>query len=72
MVVKKYDDNGNLIYYKIFVAKSGKSFEAWLEYNQDNKVIHGRNSDGYEFWREFHEDGTVTLRDNQTNKSKRM
>jgi hypothetical protein len=46
--IKKYDSNGNVIYYKTSIDK-----EYW--YDENGYVIYYKNSNGYEHWNEFDE-----------------
>ena len=43
--IKKYDDNGNLIYIE-FIS----GYKIWREYNENNNIIYWRNSNGFEMW----------------------
>jgi len=47
--IEEFDKRGNLIYFKD--CRDG--FEYWKEYDQNNNVIHYKNSDNYEEWRKF-------------------
>ena len=47
-VIKEYDRNGNMIYYK-----NSDGFESWKEYDSNNNLIHFKDSKGKEEWREY-------------------
>ena len=46
--IKKYDDRGNLIYYKCL-----DGLESWHKYDDENREIYCKRSDGYEFQKEY-------------------
>ena len=46
--VKKYDKNGNEIYYK-----GSDGFEEWCEYDSNGNKIHYKDNRGCEQWREY-------------------
>ncbi len=48
--IEKYDDNGNLIYFKC-----PDGYELWEEYDKNNKLIHYKNTSGLEWWAKYDE-----------------
>ena len=52
-VIKKYDERGNEIYFK------RDRYEVCKEYNENNKLIHRKDSNGYEEWWEYNEKGNL-------------
>ena len=47
------DKRGNQIYY------GDNSYEEWREWDENNNLIHFKNSEGLEYWKEYDEDGNV-------------
>lgn len=51
----KYDSNRNKIYEKELEGKEYK--ELWIEYDNKNREIHRKRSDGWETWHEYDSNG---------------
>ena len=49
---KKYDYNGNLVYYK-----DSNGHETWKDYDNNGNLIHYKNSNGYEEWYKYDKNG---------------
>ena len=49
-VIKEYDNNGNMIYFK-----NSYGFERWSEYDKNNNLIHFKTNDGEEEWYKYDE-----------------
>ena len=47
-VMKEYDKNNNLIYFKNIFG-----FERWYKYDENNNKIHYKNSNNEEYWIEY-------------------
>lgn len=47
-MIKKYDDNENIIYFK-----SSSGYESWWEYDEHNRTTHYKESNGTEAWWEY-------------------
>ena len=51
--MKKYDENGTLIY------QSGKGWKVWYDYDAKGNLIHLKWSDGIEHWYDYDADGNL-------------
>ena len=49
--IKKYDKNGNLIYYKKF----NSALRCWYKYDKNGNLIYYKDNIGLEKWKEFDE-----------------
>lgn len=49
------DKRGNQIHYK----DHDTGYEEWREWDENNNLIHFKNSEGLEYWKEYDEDGNV-------------
>ncbi len=54
--IKKYDDRGNLIYWR---WSSG--YESWKKYDENNSYIYFKNSKGSEYWYKYDKFGNQTM-----------
>ena len=54
-LLKEYDSNGNLIH----VEHISGIFEAWYEYDDKNRQIHYKDSNGEESWYEYYGNGKL-------------
>ena len=52
--IKKYDENGNLIYEKDIFG-----YEFWHEYDRNNNNVYSKNSIGMEFWQEYDKENRI-------------
>ena len=52
--VKKFDENGNKIYYK-----DSDGYEYWSEYNTNGNEIHFKDNYGDEEWFEYDSNGNM-------------
>lgn len=50
-----YDERGNVVY-----SRNTLKLEIWREFDDRNRLIHYRTSDGYESYREYYEDENGT------------
>ncbi len=48
--IEEYDNKGNCVYLKT------NGYEYWSEYDENNRIIHWKNSVGEEQWWEYGED----------------
>ena len=55
--VKKFDENGNKIYYK-----ENNGYERWNEYDSNGNEIHYKDSRGFEYWKEYDANGGMIHR----------
>ena len=54
-LLKEYDSNNNLIH----IEHISGAFEAWYEYDDKNRKIHYKNSNGEENWFEYYDNGKL-------------
>ena len=54
-LLKEYDSNNNLIH----IEHISGAFEAWYEYDDKNRQIHYKDSNGEETWFEYYENGVL-------------
>ena len=54
-LLKEYDSNNNLIH----IEHISGAFEAWYEYDDKNRQIHYKDSNGEETWFEYYENGEL-------------
>ena len=58
-IIKEYDKNNNLIYYKNSNGREKNGREKWKEYDENNNLIHCKYSDGSEYWQEYDESNNL-------------
>ena len=77
--IKRYDKNGNLIYYKDSIGfeewwvydnnnliyHKDWSIEEWYEYDQNGNEIHYKDSNGFEEWRTYDHDDCIHFKNNK-------
>ena len=54
-LLKEYDSNNNLIH----VEHISATFKAWYEYDDKNRQIHYKDSNGEENWLEYYDNGKI-------------
>ncbi len=51
-IIRKYDENNNLIYYK-----SSYGYEHWAKFDENNNNIYWKSSNGSEYWYKYNKNG---------------
>ena len=44
---------------EVKIMEKNNRCEEWKEYDENNNVIHYKDSDGYEYWKEYDENNNV-------------
>ncbi|MEK0341922.1 MAG: hypothetical protein QQN40_07480 [Nitrosopumilus sp.] len=56
-IIKKYDENNNLIYWKN--ENNHRFLERWIKYDKNNNKIHYKDTNDYEVWQEYDENNRI-------------
>ena len=60
---QRFNRNGKKIYSKDYDDSCSDcyNFEEWWDYDENDRVIHYRDSTGYEEWKEYDDNGNISV-----------